>query len=180
MTKLTNLKKLVLAALNKCNVTVRQLLDMSDEERVQRRIPMEVVSFVKENLDDVSAETKTDEQIVAEDVTTEKQTVVDSNEEQPKQEEQPVVIDSTEEPVNEQKDDPSNEPELVVDGDKTRAATDDELNLIKETVAGNKAKTFTKQMTGLKAKLGEQFINELDQTQIKEIIEARITELKGE
>ena len=175
MTKLTNLKKLVLAALNKCNVTVRQLLDMSDEERVQRRIPMEVVSFVKENLDDVSAETKTDEQIA-----TEEQTVVGSDEEQPKQEEPLVVIDSTEEPVTEQKDDPSNEPELVVDGDKTRAATDDELNLIKETVAGNKAKTFTKQMTGLKAKLGEQFINELDQTQIKEIIEARITELKGE
>lgn len=175
MTKLTNLKKLVLAALNKCNVTVRQLLDMSDEERVQRRIPMEVVSFVKENLDDVSVETKTDEQIA-----TEEQTVVGSDEEQPKQEEPLVVIDSTEEPVNEQKDDPSNEPELVVDGDKTRAATDDELNLIKETVAGNKAKTFTKQMTGLKAKLGEQFINELDQTQIKEIIEARITELKGE
>ena len=175
MTKLTNLKKLVLAALNKCNVTVRQLLDMSDEERVQRRIPMEVVSFVKENLDDVSAETKTDEQIV-----TEEQPVVVSDEKQPKQEEPPVVIDSTEEPVTEQKDDPSNEPELVVDGDKTRAATDDELNLIKETVAGNKAKTFTKQMTGLKAKLGEQFINELDQTQIKEIIEARITELKGE
>ena len=171
MTKLTNLKKLVLAALNKCNVTVRQLLDMSDEERVQRRIPMEVVSFVKENLD----ETKTDEQIV-----TEEQPVVGSDEEQPKQEEPLVVIDSTEEPVTEQKDDPSNEPELVVDGDKTRAATDDELNLIKETVAGNKAKTFTKQMTGLKAKLGEQFINELDQTQIKEIIEARITELKGE
>lgn len=171
MTKLTNLKKLVLAALNKCNVTVRQLLDMSDEERVQRRIPMEVVSFVKENLD----ETKTDEQIV-----TEEQPVVVSDEKQPKQEEPPVVIDSTEEPVTEQKDDPSNEPELVVDGDKTRAATDDELNLIKETVAGNKAKTFTKQMTGLKAKLGEQFINELDQTQIKEIIEARITELKGE
>ena len=170
MTKLTNLKKLVLAALNKCNVTVRQLLDMSDEERVQRRIPMEVVSFVKENLDDVSAETKTDEQIA-----TEAPTVVGSDEEQPKQEEPLVVIDSTEEPVNEQKDDPSNEPELVVDGDKTRAATDDELNLIKETVAGNKAKTFTKQMTGLKAKLGEQFINELDQTQIKEIIEARIT-----
>lgn len=175
MTKLTNLKKLVLAALNKCNVTVRQLLDMSDEERVQRRIPMEVVSFVKENLDDVSVETKTDEQIA-----TEEQTVVGSDEEQPKQEEPLVVIDSTEEPVNEQKDDPSNEPELVVDGDKTRAATDDELNLIKETVASNKAKTFTKQMTGLKAKLGEQFINELDQTQIKEIIEARITELKGE
>ena len=175
MTKLTNLKKLVLAALNKCNVTVRQLLDMSDEERVQRRIPMEVVSFVKENLDDVSVETKTDEQIA-----TEEQTVVGSDEEQPKQEEPLVVIDSTEEPVTEQKDDPSNEPELVVDGDKTRAATDDELNLIKETVAGNKAKTFTKQMTGLKAKLGEQFINELDQTQIKEIIEARITELKGE
>lgn len=175
MTKLTNLKKLVLAALNKCNVTVRQLLDMSDEERVQRRIPMEVVSFVKENLDDVSVETKTDEQIA-----TEEQTVVGSDEEQPKQEEPLVVIDSTEEPVNEQKDDPSNEPELVVDGDKTRAATDDELNLIKETVAGNKAKTFTKQMTGLKAKLGEQFINDLDQTQIKEIIEARITELKGE
>lgn len=175
MTKLTNLKKLVLAALNKCNVTVRQLLDMSDEERVQRRIPMEVVSFVKENLDDVSAETKTDEQIV-----TEEQPVVVSDEKQPKQEEPPVVIDSTEEPVTEQKDDPSNEPELVVDGDKTRAATDDELNLIKETVAGNKAKTFTKQMTGLKAKLGEQFINELDQTQIKEIIEARITKLKGE
>ena len=175
MTKLTNLKKLVLAALNKCNVTVRQLLDMSDEERVQRRIPMEVVSFVKENLDDVSVETKTDEQIV-----TEEQPVVVSDEKQPKQEEPPVVIDSTEEPVTEQKDDPSNEPELVVDGDKTRAATDDELNLIKETVAGNKAKTFTKQMTGLKAKLGEQFINELDQTQIKEIIEARITELKGE
>ena len=171
MTKLTNLKKLVLAALNKCNVTVRQLLDMSDEERVQRRIPMEVVSFVKENLD----ETKTDEQIV-----TEEQPVVVSDEKQPKQEEPPVVIDSTEEPVTEQKDDPSNEPELVVDGDKTRAATDDELNLIKETVAGNKAKTFTKQMTGLKAKLGEQFINELDQTQIKEIIEARITKLKGE
>ena len=175
MTKLTNLKKLVLAALNKCNVTVRQLLDMSDEERVQRRIPMEVVSFVKENLDDVSVETKTDEQIV-----TEEQPVVVSDEKQPKQEEPPVVIDSTEEPVTEQKDDPSNEPELVVDGDKTRAATDDELNLIKETVAGNKAKTFTKQMTGLKAKLGEQFINELDQTQIKEIIEARITGLKGE
>lgn len=175
MTKLTNLKKLVLAALNKCNVTVRQLLDMSDEERVQRRIPMEVVSFVKENLDDVSVETKTDEQIV-----TEEQPVVVSDEKQPKQEEPPVVIDSTEEPVTEQKDDPSNEPELVVDGDKTRAATDDELNLIKETVAGNKAKTFTKQMTGLKAKLGEQFINELDQTQIKEIIEARITKLKGE
>lgn len=175
MTKLTNLKKLVLAALNKCNVTVRQLLDMSDEERVQRRIPMEVVSFVKENLDDVSVETKTDEQIA-----TEEQTVVGSDEEQPKQEEPLVVIDSTEEPVNEQKDDLSNEPELVVDGDKTRAATDDELNLIKETVAGNKAKTFTKQMTGLKAKLGEQFINDLDQTQIKEIIEARITELKGE
>lgn len=175
MTKLTNLKKLVLAALNKCNVTVRQLLDMSDEERVQRRIPMEVVSFVKENLDDVSVETKTDEQIA-----TEEQTVVGSDEEQPKQEEPLVVIDSTEEPVNEQKDDPSNEPELVVDGDKTRAATDDELNLIKETVASNKAKTFTKQMTGLKAKLGEQFINELDQTQIKEIIEARITELKGD
>lgn len=175
MTKLTNLKKLVLAALNKCNVTVRQLLDMSDEERVQRRIPMEVVSFVKENLDDVSVETKTDEQIA-----TEEQTVVGSDEEQPKQEEPLVVIDSTEEPVTEQKDDHSNEPELVVDGDKTRAATDDELNLIKETVAGNKAKTFTKQMTGLKAKLGEQFINELDQTQIKEIIEARITELKGE
>ena len=176
MTKVTNLKKLVMAALNKCNITVQQLLDMSNEERVQRRIPIDVVSFVKQNLGDQTetvavqdnAEQPTDETVtdVTETVVVQDETVIT---EQPTDE-----TVTTEQPVVET---------TVLESDvtcTTRAATDDELTLIKETVAGNKAKTFTKQLTGLKAKLGDQFIDNLDQTQIKEIIEARITELKGE
>jgi hypothetical protein len=198
MTKITNLKKLVMAALNKCNITVRQLLDMSDEERVQRRIPMEVVTFVKDNLDDtkttptVDTEQPVEEVVVVDEtqsVATEQPVVVAEEAliEQPADEtqivaaEQPVV--AVEEVVVDDvvaDDVITPTPALVVEGDVTRAATDDELKLIKETVDGNKAKTFTKQLSGLKAKLGDEFIEGLDQTQIKEIIEARIAELKGE
>ena len=174
MTKITNLKKLVMAALNKCNITVRQLLDMSDEERVQRRIPMEVVTFVKDNLDDTKATPTVDaEQPVEEVVVVEETQLVAT--EQPVVAVEEVVVDEV------AADDViTPTPALVVEGDVTRAATDDELKLIKETVDGNKAKTFTKQLSGLKAKLGDEFIEGLDQTQIKEIIEARIAELKGE
>lgn len=166
MTKITNLKKLVMAALNKCNITVRQLLDMSDEERVQRRIPMEVVTFVKDNLDDTKATPTVDAEQPVEEVVVVEETQIVATEQPVVVVEEDVVITPT--------------PALVVEGDVTRAATDDELKLIKETVDGNKAKTFTKQLSGLKAKLGDEFIEGLDQTQIKEIIEARIAELKGE
>ena len=190
MTKVTNLKKLVMAALNKCNITVQQLLDMSNEERVQRRIPIDVVSFVKQNLGDQTetvavqdnAEQPTDETVtdVTETVVVQDETVIT---EQPT-DETVAVQDKAEQPTDETVT--TEQPVVettVLESDvtcTTRAATDDELTLIKETVAGNKAKTFTKQLTGLKAKLGDQFIDNLDQTQIKEIIEARITELKGE
>ena len=183
MTKITNLKKLVMAALNKCNITVRQLLDMSDEERVQRRIPMEVVTFVKDNLDDTKATPTVDAEQPVEEVVVAEEALVEqpADETQIVAAEQPVV--AVEEVVVDEvaaDDVITPTPALVVEGDVTRAATDDELKLIKETVDGNKAKTFTKQLSGLKAKLGDEFIEGLDQTQIKEIIEARIAELKGE